>query len=101
MNQIENKWTFPEKISFTDAYTYYSKIESDRHIPEVLLDCTRISEIHASFLGFLITLREKVQKSNGILLLNCSEYMDKILHEKDLCDYLNSNKNSSSFKKSA
>ncbi|MBN1501663.1 MAG: hypothetical protein JW982_16005 [Spirochaetes bacterium] len=101
MDHMNNEWTFPEKISFTDAYTYYSKIESDGFIPQITLDCTQTSEVHASFIGFLITFHEKIQREKGTMMLKCSEYLSKMITEMNLNEYFFNEKNYSSFRKTA
>jgi hypothetical protein len=70
-------WKFPPVIDYYHVSGYL--IEFDR-VPGsgvIVFDLKKTEYIHASFIGFMIICKEKIEKSGGRLILEMSSYFQK------------------------
>ena len=82
-----SKLTFPQKIKFEEVSIYLQKFEKMDHNSTIIFDMSKTSNIHSSFIGFLIHAKSCVNRNNNIIILVLSHTVKKIFLMLDILDY--------------
>lgn len=80
------KWKFPEKIDFSNAALYSKKMMKNSS-KNFIFDLSKTTYVHISFIGFLIDIKNSIEKNGGYLNLKASDYLKNLLNQCKLHDY--------------
>lgn len=83
----ENTWKFPRYIYFESASSYTQKFSNLMYNENVIFDLSETENVHSSFIGFLIDLKQRIDKCGGILTIHPSPSLERLLNIINLHDY--------------
>ena len=83
----DNTWKFPRFINFESASSYTQKFSTLMYNENVIFDLSETENVHSSFIGFLIDLKQRIDKSGGVLIIHPSQSLERILNIINLHDY--------------
>ncbi|MFC1670062.1 hypothetical protein ACFL20_06675 [Spirochaetota bacterium] len=94
-------WKFPEYIEFEKVSEYVEKFKDSDPSSKFTFDLSKTIDMHSSFLGFLINVKDLTEKKRGNLELIISYASGKILGMNNLLDFFPKKMTSMTNKKSA
>ena len=80
-------WTFPEKIDFVFISEYMKRIEGVSFSEKLHFDLSETENVHSSFIGFLIFVKQMVEKNCGVLILEISSSLKKLFVMLNIYEY--------------
>ena len=83
----DNIWKFPKYINFESASSYSQKFTNLHYDDSVIFDLSDTENVHSSFIGFLIDLKQRIDRSGGALTIHPSPSLEKLFNVIDLYDY--------------
>ena len=86
MNDIHT-WTFPESISFEDVPDFMDKFNCLDSRDRLLFDLRETKRIHSSFIGFLLHIKNRINRNGGSLTIHVSEHVERVLDMLELIDH--------------
>ena len=88
MMKNNNIWSFPTHIAFETVHSYVKKFEEDSYNKNIVFDLSSTKDLHSSFIGFLIDVKQKTEKEGGTLEIYISPELEKIFIDKNLLQFL-------------
>ncbi len=82
-----NTWVFPHLINFETASSYSQKFIDIPFNKNITFDLSNTENVHSSFIGFLIDLKQKIDTNGGLLTINPSPSLERLLNIINLHDY--------------
>ncbi len=82
-----NIWKFPKQINFETASSYTQKFINLQFEESVIFDLSETENVHSSFIGFLIDLKQRIDRNGGILTIHPSPSLEKLLNVINLYDF--------------
>lgn len=83
----ENSWKFPRTINFESSSTYVHRFNNLDYSEEIIFDMRETDNVHSSFIGFLINLKQKVNMNGGKLTFYLSDSIEKLFNILKLHDF--------------
>lgn len=83
----DNNWKFPKSINFETAASYSQKFRNINYDESIILDLSETENVHSSFIGFLIDLKQRIDRSGGELTIYPSPTLERLLNVINLHDY--------------
>ena len=83
----KNVWEFPRIIGLESSSGYLDKFEDICFDNDIKFDLTKTENVHSSFIGFLINLKQKTDKCGGHLTIYPSESLERLFGILKLHDY--------------
>ena len=77
MDANTDVWTFPQEIEFWLVPDYLKRIEGSTFKNRIVFDLSETENVHSSFIGFLIFVKQSAEKHRGKLVLKVSPSMKK------------------------
>ena len=90
MKRIEsenNRWVFPENISFESVAEYNQLFQSLQNPDDLVFDLSQTENMHSSYIGFLIHTKHTLNRSGASLRLILSFTAEKILTMLNVLEY--------------
>ncbi len=78
MDLEKETWEFPSEISLEEVTAYSKKFDSMPHYRFYTFDLSLTKRIHSSYIGFLIDVKQKLDRGNGKLSIEISSSLEKI-----------------------
>ena len=83
----ENSWKFPKTINFGSPSTYTKKFSNLDHSEIIIFDMSETDIVHSTFIGFLINLKQKVDRDGGRLKFHLSDSIKRLFNILKLYDF--------------
>ena len=83
----ENSFKFPKTINFGSPSTYIKKFNNLDHSEEIVFDMSETDIVHSTFIGFLIDLKQKVDRNGGQLKFHLSGSIERLFNILKLYDF--------------
>ncbi|MCP4137947.1 MAG: hypothetical protein GY754_43695 [bacterium] len=90
MNTKMDKWTFPEQVSITDVPLYDKMLKEQEKNNQIVFDLRNTSQIHASFIGFLLEAKAEINQRGNEFILLLSATLEGVFYMLNLFDYFSS-----------
>lgn len=84
-------WKFPEKISITDVPLYNEHVLKLSKSQSIVFDLSNVTDIHVSFIGFLISLNNSTESNTKIQIIP-SDHIKKLFKYLNITSYFNLDK---------
>jgi|APHig6443717817_1056837.scaffolds.fasta_scaffold72984_2 anti-anti-sigma regulatory factor len=97
----EDIWVFPASIDFEKTALYTKKYRDQKTNEIYFFDLSGTSSLHTAFLGFLITVKQDLEKKGGRLILTTSQEIDALFNKMKITDFFTSSKNVQLLRKTA
>ena len=97
----EDIWVFPASIDFEKAAFYTKKYRDQANRSLYFFDLSDTKTMHTSFIGFLLTVKNDLERTGGRLILTTSREIEELFMKMKLTDYLTSSKAVQLLKKTA
>jgi|GEM_PF-1116819 len=82
---------FPEYIDFETASNYFDKIIRVNFEKKLVFDLTTTREVHSSFIGFLLDIKQKYESNGGHFSLKLSPSLEHLFDQIKLLEHFNQN----------
>ena len=97
----EDIWVFPPNVDFEMTASYTKRYREQRNKSLYFFDLSDTISLHSSFVGFLISIKHDLEKTDGHLLLNTSPEVDELFTRMKIFEYFSSSKSVKMLKKTA
>jgi anti-anti-sigma regulatory factor len=87
MDTNTDVWTFPQEIEFWLVPDYLKKIEGSTFKNRIVFDLSETENVHSSFIGFLIFVKQSSEKHRGKLILKVSPSLKKLFAMLNVLEY--------------
>lgn len=81
------RMSFPRKIDMFHVSEYMKEIEKYLKTPTVIFDLRETIDIHSSFMGFLLVIKNRVERNGGRLQVEMSPYIRRVMDMLGMADY--------------
>jgi hypothetical protein len=81
------KVRLPKKINIRTLSTISNKIETIKHCKNIEFDMSNTTYVHVSFIGYLLNLKNKIDKQEKKLILNFSKELKILLKSLNVLDF--------------
>ncbi len=71
-------WKFPSIITLEEVADYAKKFDRMPHFRFYTFDLSHTNQVHSSYIGFLIDVKQKLDRVNGRLSIETSSSLEKI-----------------------
>jgi len=85
--ETSHEWVFPGEIDFKSTSHYIDIFSGIDYGHEIIFDLRNTDHIHSSFIGFLIDLKEKTDRAEGMLVLRLSPSIQKLMSRINLAGH--------------
>lgn len=97
----EDIWVFPASIDFEKTALYTKKYRDQKDNEIYFFDLSGTRSLHTAFLGFLITVKQDLEKKGGRLILTTSREIEDLFRKMKITDFFTSSKNVEMLRKTA
>lgn len=97
----EDIWVFPASIDFEKTALYTKKYRDQKDNEIYFFDLSGTRSLHTAFLGFLITVKQDLEKKGGRLILTTSREIEDLFKKMKITDFFTSSKNVEMLRKTA
>jgi anti-anti-sigma regulatory factor len=94
-------WVFPQSIDFEKTALYTKKYRDQKNRSIYFFDLSDTMSLHTSFIGFLITVKDDLEKNGGRLIINTSREIEEIFSRMKITDFFMSSKSVEMLRKTA
>ena len=101
INAKEDIWVFPPNVDFEMTANCTKRYREQRNKSLYFFDLSDTLSLHSSFVGFLISIKHDLEKTDGRLILNTSHEIDELFTKMKIIEYFSSSKSVKLLKKTA
>lgn len=80
-------WRFPQEIEFWLVPEYLKKMEGSTFKDIIVFDLSETDNVHSSFIGFLIFVKQSTEKQGGKLVLKVSSALKRLFVMLNILEY--------------